>query len=217
MHLLAERFVFWGRWSGFSERRSPDLSNGTNVRDGSAKSFSHSHTHSHFCPSPSHRIAPLSHRIAFFAFFSHFRTSLIFLLYVSQLVHQKSSTKCEKYEKNAKKVWNANAMRKWNQNSHRIAPLQQNNFAFSHFFASHSHLTTIPDQCRLLTHQLFFCLHIYSLHNRIRVHVPFQHGKYFVFMERNSQSNLNRRAFWKKVLLLTSWKEFAKRFTTRAI
>jgi hypothetical protein len=30
-HLLAERFVFWWWWSGFSERRSQDLSNGTNV------------------------------------------------------------------------------------------------------------------------------------------------------------------------------------------
>ncbi len=36
-------------------------------------------------------------RIAFFAlFFLHFRTFLIFLLHVSWLVHQKSSTKCEK-------------------------------------------------------------------------------------------------------------------------
>jgi hypothetical protein len=28
---LAERFVFWGWWSGFFERGSQDLSNGTNV------------------------------------------------------------------------------------------------------------------------------------------------------------------------------------------
>ncbi len=31
MHLLAERFVFWGWWSGFGDRGSQDLSNGTNV------------------------------------------------------------------------------------------------------------------------------------------------------------------------------------------
>jgi hypothetical protein len=38
-------------------------------------------------------------------------------------------------------------MRKRNQNSHRIALLQKKSFAFSHFFASHSHRTTIPDLC----------------------------------------------------------------------
>ncbi len=31
MHVLAERFVFWGWWFGFSERVSQDLSNCTNV------------------------------------------------------------------------------------------------------------------------------------------------------------------------------------------
>jgi hypothetical protein len=31
MHLLAERFVFWGWWSWFSERGSQGLSNSTNV------------------------------------------------------------------------------------------------------------------------------------------------------------------------------------------
>jgi hypothetical protein len=31
MHLLDELFFFWGCWSGFSERRSQNLSNGTNV------------------------------------------------------------------------------------------------------------------------------------------------------------------------------------------
>jgi hypothetical protein len=31
MHLLAEWFVFWVWWSGFTERGSQDLSNGTNV------------------------------------------------------------------------------------------------------------------------------------------------------------------------------------------
>ncbi len=31
IHLVAERLVFLGWWSGFSERGSQDLSNGTNV------------------------------------------------------------------------------------------------------------------------------------------------------------------------------------------
>jgi hypothetical protein len=31
MHLLAKRLVFWGCWSGFSERGSQDLCNGTKV------------------------------------------------------------------------------------------------------------------------------------------------------------------------------------------
>ncbi len=31
MHLLDERFIFWGWWSWFSERESHSLSNGTNV------------------------------------------------------------------------------------------------------------------------------------------------------------------------------------------
>ncbi len=33
MHLLAKRFVFWGWWSGFSDRGSQDLSDGTNVAE----------------------------------------------------------------------------------------------------------------------------------------------------------------------------------------
>ncbi len=56
--------------------------------------------------------------------------------------------KCGKSVKNVKKcekVWNANVMQKWNQNSHRITSHYYRNFffAFSHFFASHSHCTTI--------------------------------------------------------------------------
>ncbi len=82
-----------------------------------------------------------SHRIfrTFFAF-SHF---LIFLLYVLHLVHQNVVKIAKRSEKNTKKVRNANAMRKWNQNSHRTTT--EKKFAFSHFFASHSHRTTIPD------------------------------------------------------------------------
>ncbi len=40
MHLLAEWFVFWGWWSGFSERGSQDLSNVTNVASQLANFFS---------------------------------------------------------------------------------------------------------------------------------------------------------------------------------
>ncbi len=39
MHLLAERFIFWGVMIGFSERGSKDLSNGTNVASSLADFF----------------------------------------------------------------------------------------------------------------------------------------------------------------------------------
>ncbi len=40
MHLLAERFVFWGWWLEFSERRSQGLSNGTNFASWHRQLFS---------------------------------------------------------------------------------------------------------------------------------------------------------------------------------
>jgi hypothetical protein len=40
MHLLGDRFIFWGWRAGFSERGSQDLSNGTNFISSLANSFS---------------------------------------------------------------------------------------------------------------------------------------------------------------------------------
>jgi hypothetical protein len=47
-------------------------------------------------------------------------------------------------------------MRKWNQNLNRIAShyCNENVFAFSHFFASHSHRTTIPGDNQVTDHAL---------------------------------------------------------------
>ncbi len=99
--------------------------------DGSAKRFSHSHLH--FCPSSSH-----SHRTI--------RTFLIFLLHVSQLVHQnvvESAKKCKKNAKKMRKSAKCDAKMESKFASHRTTT-ETFLFAFSHFFASHSHRTTIP-------------------------------------------------------------------------
>ncbi len=98
-----------------------------------------------------HRIAFASHFFRIFALFPPFwslfhgywtknvwKVRKIHRLTIVYILGWKICEKCEK-------VWNANAMRKRNQNSHRVALIRPKKFAFSHFFASHSHRTTIPE------------------------------------------------------------------------
>ncbi len=121
-------------------------------RDGSAKNFRIAFAFALLVKA--HRIALFSHRIriALFALFSHFRTFSTFLVDISRLMHEKvvkSARKlhkiCKKKCENAKKC--EMRMRCENGIKIRIAlhrTTVTKKIAFSRFFASHSHRTTIP-------------------------------------------------------------------------